>query len=389
MPIPDMIAREKKLLKDSSIVLFSTSIGSLLLFVANLYLSNLFGHVMFGSFKTVVYLFALMFSVIDLGMLVTLPKYIADKNTGNKIGCLARWFLKIRIFSFALLIIGIIIFKDFIALHFLHDKEMSYLIIAGIVLGVSSFFAVFREMAKGYENFKLYSLSIFATKALSLVIGCSLGYFFGVFYAIIGFGLAGIIGSLLCFGFLIKKQSFVVKEKIDAGKIFFNFSLPVHVMKIPGYLGASIIPLLSLFFSPEIIGYYSFAYMFQFMTAMIPGSIQTVLFPKISRLSSDGNGKSAEKSLKRVFKIYAPVVVFGIIGALIFSKPLISGLFPEYLPGLVIFKVMICAGLLIGYFTIYSLYLTAKGDLKKAAIVMLVQNLLLFLISFGILYWMF
>jgi len=189
--------------------------------------------------------------------------------------------------------------------------------------------------------------------------------------------------------FLFDKKSFVVKEKIDAKKVFFGYSLPMHILRIPGYLGSAIVPLLSLFFSPEIMGYYSFAFMFYFMTAMIPGSVQTVLFPKVSRLNSNGNGKEARKSLKRVFKIYTPIVVVGIAGILLFSGIVVRMLFSDYLAGLVIFKVMVSLGLVFGYFVIYSSYLTAKGNIKRTALVILIQNLLLFLVSYLVLYLLF
>ena len=389
MSFADLLVKEKKLLKDSSILLLSNSIGSLMLFLANLYLSKLLGHVMFGSFKTVLYLFSLIFGLIDFGMLVTLPKFIADQKTRKKVGYIFRWFLKIRIVSFVLLTIGMIVFRDFIALQFLHDQGLSYLVVAGIALAISSFFGFFREMVRGYENFKLYSMSIFVGNALTLVIGCVLGYLFGVFYAIVGFGVAGIVGNLICLKFLLGKGSFIIKEKIDVKKVFFSYSLPMHILRIPGYLGSAIVPLLSLFFSPEVMGYYSFAFMFYFMTAMIPGSVQTVLFPKVSRLNSNGNGKDAEKSLKRVFKIYTPIVVVGIAGILLFSGFIIERLFIEYLAGLIIFKVMISLGLVFGYFVIYTSYLTAKGNFKKTALVVLVQNLFLFLVSYLVLYWLF
>jgi len=388
MSFRDLLVEEKDLLKDSSTVFLSNSIASLLLFLANLYLSKLLGHVMFGSFKTVLYLFSLAFSMIEFGMSVTLSKYIADPKTRRKTGYLLKSFIRIRVVSFVLLTVGMIVFRDFIALQFLHDQGLSYLLIAGIALAMSSFFAFIKEMVRGYENFKLYSMSIFVTKALSLVIGCGLVYLFGVFYAIVGFGISGIVGDLICLKFLFWKKSFVVKERIDVKKVFLSYSLPMHILRIPGYLGSAIVPLLSLFFSQEVMGYYSFAFMFYFMTAMIPGSVQTVLFPKVSRMNSNGNGKDAEKSLKSVFKIYTPIVVVGVAGILMFSGMAVKALFSDYLPGLPIFKAMVSLGLVFGYFGIYSSYLAAKGNIGRTALIILAQNVLMFLVSYLVLYWL-
>ena len=83
--------------------------------------------------------------------------------------------------------------------------------------------------------------------------------------------------------------------------------------------------------------------------------------------------------------MYTPIVAVGLVGILVFSEMFVGIVASEYLPGVVIFKVMVSLGLLFGYFVIYSSYLKAKGDVKKTAVVVLVQNALLFLISFVVL----
>ena len=385
MKFVDLVMEEKDLLRDSGLVFFSGFIARVILFFANLYLSKLFGHVMFGAFKTVLYISMLLPSLIDIGMSITLAKYIADPKYKKEIGHLVRWFFGIRVVCFVLLLLVMFLAKDIIAVHFLHDKSLSYLVIAGMIYSFASFFGVLRGMVVGYENFKLFSISVFLTNVLTLIFGCALGYYFGVFYAVVGFGIAGIAGNLACLKFLVGKGIFKVREKIDTKKVFFGYSLPMHMLSIPGYFVNAVVPFLSLFFSPEVMGYYSFAFMFYFMTAIIPGSIQSVLFPKVSRLNSNGNGKDAEKSLKRILKMYTPIVAVGLVGILVFSEMFVGIVASEYLPGVVIFKVMVSLGLLFGYFVIYSSYLKAKGDVKKTAVVVLVQNLLLFVISFVVL----
>jgi len=378
------IIEEKDFIKNSTIVFLSSAFASVILFLTNLYFSKLFGPVLFGNFKTVLYLFTLLPSLIDLGMSVTFQKYIAEfrMKDKKKIGYMVRWFLKIRIVSFLVLLGFLFIFNNQLAVYFLHDGSLSYLMIAGLLILTTSFFSILRPMVGGYENFKLFSLSNILTNILYAGIGIGLGYYFGIFYAIVGFSIATLIGNLACLKFLFKQDTFNRNEEFDVKKIFWKYSLPMHILNIPGFLGLGIVPVLSLFFSAKLIGYFSFAFMFYYAALIIPSSLSTVLLPKVSRLHGLNKHDEAFRSLKRILGTYTVIVVVGIIGTLLFSGWFVSLIAKDYLPGLLLFKVIVSMGFLLGYFAIYTSYLSAKGKIKENAFIVLLQNLILFVVSF-------
>jgi len=380
------IKGEKELVKNTIFLFCATSVSALITFFINLVFSRIFGPENFGIFKNILYLFTLIPVLISLGAAVTLTKYIAEFRASNKekIGHMVRWFLKVRIFSFALVILLLLIIRDEIAIHFLHNESLSFYLIPAIFLVFTSFFNIFPSMVLGYENFKLYSLSKIASSIL-FGIGLPLGYFFGVYYAIWAFVASMLIGDLICFKFLLNKKSFEPGIKFKMENIFLKYSVPMYIFSIPGFLVGGIIPFLTLFFSTKLIGYFAFSMMFYFATQLIPGSFSNVLLPKISKLNGMKKFKDAKNSLKKVFVFYSIVCVFGIIGCLLFSKIIISIIAPEYLPSLLIFKSLVCYGFIVGFATIYVSYLSAREKVKQIAVITLVQNVLLFAIGFLVL----
>jgi len=379
------VLEEKTLIKNSSIVGIATSISLFILFLANLFLSKIFGPELFGTFKTLIYLGSLIINLIDLGITLTLTKYVAEfkvKNK-NKINYLILSLTKIKFVIFVIAISFIFLFKSQISFYFLHDISYSYLIIPLLFLIGINFMTIFQAIVKGYENFAVASISVIAGNIIYFLLVLLLKQTLEIQHAIIGLGISSIVSSLICLNYLIKQGFFKMKyRKFNVKKIFINYSLPLHILSIPNYLINAIVPILSLIFSIKLMGYYSFAFMFYFIPSIASGSLSSVLFSKISRLNGLEKYDDEKNTLKRVFILYTIFSVFGILGTFLFSELFISLIAPEYLPGIDLFKFLISFGFLSGYGTIMNFYLNAKEKLKKAGLVLLITTVLLFLISF-------
>lgn len=376
------IFEESEIIRSSGMVFGASFIGSIILFVANLILSKHFGPEGFGNFKTVISLFVFLPAMIEFGAGVTLIKYIAQFSNKEKINYLVRWFLKLRIISYLTLLSIIFILREQVALYFLKDPSLTYLILPGIFLSGFIFFDIFRFIILGFQNFKLYSFSQFLTLVSTGILTIIFGYFFGVYYAIMGWGLGYLIGNLPNIRFSFTKKIFEKTKAIDVKKIFLGYSIPIHLMIIPGFLGTAVVPILCLFFSQKLIGYFAFAMIFYQGVLLIPTALFSVLLPKFSELNGSENLKEARIKLKKVFLTYTPIVILGIIACLLFSELFIGIIAPVYLPGLVAFKTLICFGLLVGYLLIYRSYLTGLAKMEKLTLLVIIQNLSLFVISF-------
>lgn len=381
----DEFKKEKELVRSSLVMLIATGSSALITFIVDFILAKIFGPESFGNFRTVFYLISFFCAMIDFGAAVTLTKYIAQFRVQDrkKIGHMSRWFLKLRLISFSVLFAVLVVFINPITIYFLHDPSLSYLIVFGFSIVIGNVFATFLSMVLGYENFNLYLISRLVTAFGYIILGIGLGYFFGVAYAILGLGLSNLLGYLVCLKLLFKEKSFEKKDgAFDIKEIFFKFSIPMHIFNLPSYFGNAIVPLLSLFFSMRLIGQYSFSFLFYYAGLVIPGTLASVLLPKLSRLNALKENKKIKETLMKVFLAYTFFVFCSISGVLLFGRIILSIISPEYLPGIIFFKALICLGLLTGYLVIFNSYLTAKERIKEVALSILLQNILLFLVSF-------
>lgn len=371
-----------ELMRRGFLVFIAMLAASIIAFFANLIISKILGPESFGTYKTIIYLFGFLPLIADLGINASLTKYIAEfGKESKKTKHLINWFLKIKLLSYIFLIIVIFLLKDSIALYFLKDASLSYLIVASIFLIAFSFFSTFSSIVMGFQNFKLYSLSQFLISTISFLLSILLSPL-GVFYMILGYSLGPLIGNIPNVLFLLKKKAFSGYEKIDMKKIFFKFSLPVYPIELSANFFSVIVPLLSLFFSQTLIGYYSFAFMFYYITTIIPNSLSTVLFPKVSELNGLKRHADAKIILRKAFLYYSLFAIAGLIFVFLFSEWFISLISSDYLPSLLMFKVIVALGFIFGYNVIYSNYLKGLGKVKRFALFTLTQNILLIVASF-------
>lgn len=372
------IMEESALIKDSGMLFLASFAGSLFLFVANIILSKQFGPEGFGNFKTVLSLFLFLPALIEFGAGATLTKYIAEGNTE-----IIRWFLKLRIISYAVMGILIFAFRNHIAEFFLKNSALNYLILPGLVVFLFTFFEIFKPIVQGFQNFKLLGWSQFLTMFFQGTLMIVLGHYFGVVYALIGWGLGYAFANIPNITYTLKKK--ISKTPEDIKKIFRNYSIPIHLMIIPNSISMAIIPILSLFFSQKLIGYYAFAWTFYSGVLLVSVALASVMFPKVSEMFGTKKQLNAKSVLKRILAVYTPIVIAGIIGTMALSEYLINLISPSYLAGLSIFKALVILGFISGYAQIYRTYLTAKGDIRALTVWTLVLNLVLLGVSVAVL----
>jgi len=374
------------LAKTGGIIFIAIISSNLIVFLANLLIANQLGAADFGVFKTVLYLFSFLPLLIEFGVNASLTKYISEFGSKNKerIGYLVSWFLKLKMISYLVLILVIFLLREQISMIFLKDASLTYLISAGILLISLTFFSVFQFIIQGFQKFKLYALSQFLNLSSSAILGVLLSPL-GIFYIILGWSLGPLIGNLFNIKFFFSKKILKKAKEFDVKSRFLKFSMPIYLTNIITGLSVSIVPLLSLFFSQEKIGYFSFAFIFYSAALLIPMSLSAIVFPKVSELNGLKRHKDAKNILIKAFKLYVIVAIVGIIFVLLISDWLFTTFFSGYLKSLFIFKVLTILGLIFGFNTIYVYYLQGLGKVKRFALLVLTQNILLIIISFVLL----
>ncbi len=371
------------LAKTGGIIFIATLSSNLILFLANLLIANRLGAVDFGVFKTVLYLFSFLPLLIEFGVNASLTKYISEFGSRNKekIGYLVNWLLKLKIISYLVLIIIIFLLREQISIIFLKDASLTYLISAGILLISLTFFGVFQFIVQGFQKFKLYALSQFLNLSISAILGILL-IPLGIFYIILGWSLGPLIGNLFNIKFFFDKRILKKTKEFDVKKIFLKFSIPIYLTNIVVGLLNAVVPFLSLFFSQEKIGFFSFAFIFYSATLLIPMALSAIVFPKVSELNGLKRHKDAKNILIKALKLYLIVAIIGIILVFLVSDWLFATFFSGYMKSLFIFKILTIMGLIFGFNTIYVNYLQGLGKVKRFALFVLTQNILLIIISF-------
>ncbi len=373
-----------EIIKYSSLIFLANFSGALILFISNVIISRRFGPEVFGNFKTILGISLFLPTLIEFGAGVTIVKYTAKlKKDIRKINHLIKWILKLRIISYSALLVSMFFLKEQIAIHLLKDVSLSYLVIPGIFISGLIFFEIFKSIALGLQKYKDYSISKSLTLSSAGVLMLIFGYFFGVYYALIGWSLSYFLGNFFLIRSSTKNMSGETK-KFDVKGIFFNYSLPMYILFFPEILSLAAIPILSLYYSQKIIGYYSFAMVFYNGISLIPLSLSDYLFPKVSGLSRR-NRRMALESLKKVLILYSLVVITGIFATIFFSDFFIDLIAPLYVSSALIFKTLVCLGLFLGYFLIYEYYLRGLARLKRFAIVILTHNITFLVVSFLVL----
>ena len=89
-------------------------------------------------------------------------------------------------------------------------------------------------------------------------------------------------------------------ERFDIMSVLRRYSLPMYGMYLLNMFNVVIIPVLSLFFAPVLIGYYGFAWTFYAGILLIPAALSRVLFPKISELIGRNDLRGAQNILKKI-----------------------------------------------------------------------------------------
>jgi O-antigen/teichoic acid export membrane protein len=77
--------------------------------------------------------------------------------------------------------------------------------------------------------------------------------------------------------------------------------------------------------------------------------------------------------------------MIGLLGMALFSEQVLLLIAEQYLPGLTIFRTLSALSLILGYMAILSSYFKAEGHVRNATVVVFLQNLVLFSVSFIVL----
>lgn len=377
--LPDIIV-------PSMIIFASSVIGNFTLFLVNLYLSNVLGPSNFGVFKAVLYFSTFLAVVVGLGFQPTLTRYISVFRVREKemINHLIRWYLKLVLTCALLLGVTVVLLREKLSTMFLRTTGSSSLLTPAALIIFSPVISLFTASLLGYKKFYLYAviqilIPLMITSVIMIVKNL------GLFFIVLAWPIGIFLGNLPALVYVTKLGLFKYAKKFNVREIFINFGFPIYLLRLVSSVTSLIVPIISVFTPSTITGYYSFAFIFYNASLLLPNAVSSVLLPEISELNAKQKPKHTKRTLKDAFRFYTIFTSAVIIFTIFFSKQFISFVSPNYLESLLFFRCLLVYGALSGYLLIYNSYLLGVGNVKRVIALSLLQNLLLFVLTFFLL----
>ncbi len=376
------IKQEETLMKNA-VFMFSTGIVSAIFsMLSSIIFSRFLGPSGYGLFKIAISLASTAAYSLDLGIRHLIPRYIAEfegKKQPENIAHLLKRTLAIKAIGAIFILILTWFFSQSISQIFFQSKDLEILLWPTMLVFVVIFLDLTVPILIGYQNFKLVAVASILVPFSHIIIGIPLVYILGIKGLLFAAAVAFIAGSIPGIRFIIKKAKRGTKiNSFNFKNAVINYSIPAYFSSIPSYIYIVIIPILSLFYNQQQVGYYSLSLSFYTAAQLIPTTLANVMFPKVAQLHSRNKKVAAYQTFKRLLIIYTPVAICGSIFSIPAIHPVVRLLVPAFLPATKIIIVQVIASFLMGYITIAIFYVTAINKLKIAAILNWILS-----ISFG------
>ncbi|MCK5476860.1 MAG: hypothetical protein KAI55_02985, partial [Candidatus Aenigmarchaeota archaeon] len=127
-------------------------------------------------------------------------------------------------------------------------------------LAVFAVFDLSKSIVTGFQKFKLLSASNFLSTACIGIATVILGYYYGVYYAILGWAVGYFAGNLINFKFMLDWGLLKKVEEFDIKPILKKYSFPMWGMYLLNTIKVSLRYLLLLMLYPKYLTKYYFVY---------------------------------------------------------------------------------------------------------------------------------
>ncbi|MBD3228875.1 MAG: methyltransferase domain-containing protein [Candidatus Lokiarchaeota archaeon] len=294
----------------SNIFLMLIMYGTVFLsnFILDLFASRFGGPSYVGTVNLTRKWAVILATVLELGIVSTLPKFIAEKRKGN--------YYQISFFilileSVCVLIMGILTFLFFS--NFLLIYIQFGLIAASSVILHGLFYSISRGMIN-IRNLFLIQIGFSGSRLISFIIFTL--FDIQLFYNIlISFSLIPILSILILFPIIKVHNKSDSKSNSLSKKLgfydFFKFNLPIYISSIVAIISVELDAIImGFFFKSTEIGLYLVAISLVGILNIVSNSVNVILLPKIAKFSHNKSKVISYigQSVKFFLLIYIPIL---------------------------------------------------------------------------------
>ncbi len=338
--------------KNSVIVLILRVLGMVLAYASIILISRLFGAETYGRFTLLLTTAQFLLFIFSLGLPFAIVKLTSDVNFFSNnapqnsylLNALKAVFISGLIGAVIIFllskVVAVYVFKDVLLIPYL--KTLSFLF---LFLVLHKFFV---EFIKGKKHFTSYGLFLYVLPYALFFIVFGIMYYKkqntteeSVYYAYL---LPFLVLSIATFFFLPLKK--LKTKKSYNYNALFALSFPMLFSAAFIFISNwTDVFMLGAMVSKADVGIYNAAYKVASIGLIVITSINTVLAPKISTLSSQNNIKGIEREVQKATKIITFLTIPLVIIILLFRKNILLIFGPEFIQGETVL-IIITAGLL-------------------------------------------
>ncbi|SFS55185.1 Membrane protein involved in the export of O-antigen and teichoic acid [Zhouia amylolytica] len=333
MGIIGVFEEYKRRLKDNifiqniALVAGGNAVAKLVAVISAPVITRLYSTEEYGIFSVLISIITVIGSLSTLRYSVTIPIAQGEKLAYN---LLRLCFLITTGITF-LLVVGVIIFGDYLTIHFSAEELRPFLWLIPFSIFFKGIYESLNNWAIRVQKFRLITRTKISQGISSAVVKISFGFIgitpLGLF---LGFLAQEAMGILSIFLKLLKLNprllySFSIKEIKLAALRFKKFPLIQSWSQLLLGLGAQLpVILIGFFYGVEVAGVFGLAQnMINMPMDLIGQSVAQVYYSEISRLGKSNSRKIYDLSISIVKKMFwiglIPVIVIAVIGPWLFS----------------------------------------------------------------------
>ena len=328
--------------KDTSIMFLASMLTNVFNLLYHLFMVRMLTPVDFGVLNALLSLLIIT-SVASGTLQAVTTKFLSAFKAKNQSGKISSF---LKVFFKKISIIGLIIFSIIFILRkniadFLNLKDTFLVIIAGMLMFLSTIMPFLLGALQGLQKFKHLGATLIINAGLRFLVGVALVLLgLRVCGALSGIVIAGIAVLILAGMFLkpyfyLKKQNAVnLETAFDITSVYKYFLPTLIALPSFGLLTNMDVILVKHFFSPQQAGFYSVAQMVGKIILFLPGAVNIVMFPKLSQQHTLKKDTKfiLKKCLFTVGAISTLSGIFCIIFPAFVLKLLAGNVLPECLP---------------------------------------------------------
>jgi len=337
------MAHEKEIIRDTSIFTVARYSAYFFTILTGLVIAKVLGPAAFGVYSALMLIVTYShYSHLGLlpAMIKKVPFYIGKKeyNKSREIENVVFSGIIIIIFFISLaLIIASFFIKN------LDNHTINSLRIVAIVVIFQQIFYFYQYYLRSEKKFFLFG---------KILLVYSITYFIFIILLIMRFRLEGVFFAMLlayiiAIFYLSKKDEFKLRIKVMPKNTvqLMKIGFPLLMLGTMALFFVSIDKIMIIKFMDKVqLGYYSFAAIVAGIVSFIPQGIGSIIFPHLLEKYGEKEDKAHIKNY-----LFQPTLIISyllpiVVGLVFITAPVaIYYILPKYLPGIMPFKILICA----------------------------------------------